>query len=98
MKWIYPMSRYSIYVEQQHKYTSRKMLAVYGFDTGGLLGSESPIFGFFCQVFDANEEEGHEPFYWETGGKEAIIDSPVWWEIQDRNPEHAQKILLDLPF
>lgn len=98
MKWIYPMSRYSIYVEQEHKHTSRKMLAVYGFDTGGLLGSESPLFGFFCQVFNANEEEGHEPFYWETGSKDAIIDSPVWGEIEEQHPEHARKILLDLPF
>ncbi len=74
------------------------MLAVYGFDTGGLLGSESPLFGFFCQVFDANEDEGHEPFYWETGSKDAIMNSPVWGEIQNQNPEHARKILLDLIF
>lgn len=94
----YPMSRYELYVEQNHKFTSRKMNVVYGFDTGGLLGADSPTFGFFCQVFDANEEGQNEPFYHETGGKEAILESPVWYEIEDANPDHATSIVLDLPF
>ncbi len=92
------MSRYSLYVEQKHKHTSRQMLVVYGFDTGGLLGDESPLFGFFCQVFDANEQSQNMPFYHETGSKFAIMESPVWEEIQDANPDHATAIMLDMPF
>ena len=90
----YPMSRYELYVEQNHKFTSRKMNVVYGFDTGGLLGADSPTFGFFCQVFTTSGEL----FYNETGGKEAILESPVWYEIEDANPDHATSIVLDLPF
>ena len=90
MKWIYPMSRYSIAIERNHKNPppgwERRINADYGYDH---------VDGFFCQVFEWGKTE---PFYWATGEKSAIIDSPVWTTITTEYPEHAEKIILDLPF
>ena len=101
MKWIYPMSRYRIRVENlepKENHGEDYFEVVYGFDTGGLLGSESPLFGFFLQACLIAECGFKEVTYHESGDKTAIMESPFWDDIQKSNPDHAMKIALDLPF
>jgi len=72
----------------------------YGFDTGGLLGAESPMYGYFIQAWFVHPEEGIRsmvPDYHQTGSKEVLIESPFWEDIVLRRPDHVKKIVLDLP-
>lgn len=72
----------------------------YGFDTGGLLGADSPLYGYFIQAWFVHPEEGMrsmDPDYHQTGGKEVLIESPFWEDIVLRRPDHVKKIVLDLP-
>ena len=95
------MSRYTMQVENlepKEKHGEDYFEVIYGFDTGGLLGSESPLFGFFLQAWIITECGMKELTYHETGDKTAIMESPFWDDIQKSNPDHAMKIALDLPF
>jgi len=99
----YPMSRYTIKVEKLGVNTlpihgKDYFEVIYGFDTGGLLGAESPLFGFFLQAWRYDECGNPEMTYHESGGKSAIVESPFWDDIQKANPEHAMAIVLDTIF
>lgn len=97
----YPMSRYTIQVENlepKEIHGEDYFEVIYGFDTGGLLGEESPLFGFFLQAWLVAECGHKEMTYHETGDKSAIVDSPFWNDIQKANPDHAMAIVLDTIF
>lgn len=90
------MSRYTIQVEINN--TEDYFDVIYGFDTGGLLGEQSPTFGFFLQSWLITECGMKELTYAETGDKSAITESPFWNEILKQNEEHALAIALDTIF
>ncbi len=69
----------------------------YGFDRGGITGETS----YFIQAWllDKNGNQTTLPPTWsDTGGKDAITESPFWEVIAKHAPEHAKQIALDLPF
>lgn len=97
----YPMSRYTIQIEKlepRENHGEDYFEVIYGFDTGGLLGEESPLFGFFLQAWIITECGHKEITYHETGDKSAIIESPFWDDILKANPDHAMAIALDTVF
>ena len=99
MKWIYPMSRYTIQVEtgEPKEFFSDGQVAhgddyfdvIYGFDAND---------GYFLQAWLIAECGFKDLTYHEKGDKSAITESPFWSEIQAHNQDHAMKIALDLPF
>ena len=95
------MSRYTLRFDKLHPtelFGKAQLEIVYGFDTGGLLGEESPTFGFFIQEWYISEKGNWDMVSSETGDKSVIIGSQYWDDIEKSNPDHAMKIALDLPF
>ena len=102
------MTRFNGYTQEdvvawsQHDEKPRKgrWSFAYGFDTGGLLGEDSPMYGYFVNAWLQREEDEEMHFqadYTITGTKDVIINSPFWGDIVLFRPDHVKYIVADLP-
>ncbi|MDA9991660.1 hypothetical protein N9E35_01495 [Candidatus Marinimicrobia bacterium] len=88
------------YSQHDDEYKTGRWSFVYGFDTGGLLGNQSSLFGYFVNAWFQREEDEEMHFqadYELTGGKDVIINSPFWGDIVLFRPDHVKYIVADLP-
>lgn len=86
--------------QHDNEYKKGRWSFVYGFDTGGMLGENSSMYGYFINAWYQRQEDEEMHFqadYELTGGKDVIMNSPFWGDIVLFRPDHVKYIVTDLP-